>query len=238
MLQCKEDSPSFLFVCFGRKVMVPCPVWVKANKSFITFNWRLHFDCSIALYLHLALIFADYYIWRLKETNTLLKATQIWYLILLKMLGYFFVCFLIWETLSQLKAFPSAVSQVSNILFFPKNLELEAPSYLQSTANFGPLQSVHGINSFVPWKGFSRGFHLRDVEESQSPTARGEAQIEGHFSSVCWSLSSFLQCQLHCLSFSSCCCPARPQLPSEHGQLLCLMSSSSCPSEHWLGGTN
>lgn len=70
MLQCKEDSPSFLFVCFGRKVMVPCCVRVKANKSFITFNWRLHFDCSIALYLHLALIFADYYIWRLKETNT------------------------------------------------------------------------------------------------------------------------------------------------------------------------
>lgn len=58
-------------------------------------------------------------------------------------------------------------------------------SYLHSMANLGPLQRACLINNFVPWKGFSRGFCLRDVEESQSPTALGEAQIEGHFSSMC-----------------------------------------------------
>lgn len=102
------------------------------------------------------------------------------------MLGYFFACFFNLGNFVTTESFSfSSFPSLKYSVLFPKNLELEAPSYLQSTSNFGPLQSVHGINSFVPWKGFSRGFHLRDVEESQSPTAWGEAQIEGHFSSVC-----------------------------------------------------
>lgn len=134
---------------------------------------------------------------------------------------YYFISFFLRNIVKTEKLFFKYFFESQRLHFFSlKILNWRVPRNLQLMADFVPLQSVHSINeAFWTWKGFSWGFHLRDVEESRSPKLGGRYRLKG--ASPACAVTSAASCCASCIT-------DLPQLLTNWHSQGSLLNTGSC----------